>query len=161
MPRPETDRIQRPSYWARAALDWIVRAVRLAAAIMLCAFAAPASACAQSTALSAPGDIVLRQLAAFRANDWEAAYALASESIRALFDRAAFEDMVRSGYPEIARSTDAAITDGEEAPDGSVYLTVVVRGANGSAVEALYEMVREHAGWRVNGVVTRPIASSV
>jgi len=138
-----------------------VRAALVALVLALSAVATPGALRAQSSALSAPSDVVLRQLAAFRTDDWDAAYALASQSIRALFDRMAFENMVRSGYPEIARSTEVAVTDGEEAPDGSIYLTVIVRGANGRAVEAMYEMVREDEGWRVNGVVTRPLASSV
>ena len=77
--------------------------------------------------------------------------------IQAQFDRAAFENMVRRGYPEIARSTFAAVTKTELDSPGLAYVTVKVRGANGQAVEALYEMIWED-GWRINGVVTRPDA---
>ncbi len=35
-----------------------------------------------------------------------------------------------------------------------------IRGANGQAVEALYEMIWED-GWRINGVATRPDALGV
>ena len=34
-----------------------------------------------------------------------------------------------------------------------------VRGVNGRGIEAVYEMVREDRGWRINGVVTRPDTS--
>ena len=65
--------------------------------------------------------------------------------------------MVRRGYPEIARSTFAAVTKTELVPPGLAYVTVKIRGANGQAVEALYELIWED-GWRINGVVTRPDA---
>ena len=48
------------------------------------------------------------QLAAFRRNDFDTADTFASSMIRAMFDRQDFERMVRTGYPEIARSAAAA-----------------------------------------------------
>jgi hypothetical protein len=104
---------------------------------------------------------VMEQLEAFRRDDYERAYGFASAMIRDIFDRPAFERMVRDGYPEIARSTSAAITGSFEAPGGRLYLTIVVRGASGLAVEALYEMVRQDGHWRINGVVTRPAPPSI
>ena len=41
-------------------------------------------------------------------------------------------------------------------PDGHVRVRVKIRGANGNSIEALYDMVREADGWRINGVVTKP-----
>ena len=73
-----------------------------------------------------------------------------------MFDREAFERMVKGGYPEIARSTFALVSRTEVAPDGHVYVNVKIRGANGNSIEALYDMVRENDGWRINGVVTKP-----
>jgi hypothetical protein len=73
-----------------------------------------------------------------------------------MFDRTAFERMVRSGYPEIARSTFALIAHTEVAPDGHVHIRVRIRGANGNSIEAVYDMVQEAGGWRINGVATRP-----
>jgi len=73
-----------------------------------------------------------------------------------MFDRDSFELMVKTGYPEIARSRSALVNRGEIAPNGNVYLFVKVDGANGRSVEALYEMVREHGYWKINGVVARP-----
>ena len=76
-----------------------------------------------------------------------------------LFDRPAFEQMVRGGYPEIARSLSAVI-DGSARGDGDeLFLFLTIRGVNGRAVQAVHEMVNEHGRWRVNGVVTRPDAS--
>jgi hypothetical protein len=64
--------------------------------------------------------------------------------------------MVRGGYPEIADSLRAHVTSARSGPDGHIYLLVKVRGANGRQIEAVYDMVREAGGWRINGVVARP-----
>lgn len=105
---------------------------------------------------NAAADPVLRQLEAFRRNDYDTAYTFASAEIHRLFDRAAFERMVKSGYPEIADSVRAHVARAERTPDGHVYLLVKIRGANGQQVEALYDMVREAGAWRINGVVAKP-----
>jgi uncharacterized protein DUF4864 len=99
---------------------------------------------------------VMQQLEAFRRDDYDTAYTFASEEVRKVFDRQAFERMVKRGYPEIARSTFALVAESRVAPNGHVYLRVKVRGANGNSVEALYDMVREGGRWRINGVVARP-----
>lgn len=101
-------------------------------------------------------ETVLRQLEAFRRDDFDGAYTFASASIKQQFDRAAFERMVRGGYPEIARSARAAVTRAEVAANGHAYLELRIRGANGQRVEAIYELVWENGGWKVNGVATRP-----
>ena len=105
------------------------------------------------------GQVALRQLDAFRHDDFDAAYAFTSHDIRLVFDRQAFERMVRGGYPEIARSVSGLVTDGHVEPNGHAWLTLVIRGANGRAIEALYELVWEDGQWRINGVVTRPDTS--
>ena len=76
--------------------------------------------------------------------------------IRQLFDRQAFERMVRTGYPEIADSVRAHVAATQTAPDGHIYLLIKIRGANGRHIEALYDMVREAGSWRINGVVAKP-----
>src|SRR5262245_17955388 len=99
---------------------------------------------------------VLKQLEALRHDDYDAAYACASTAIQEMFDRAAFERMVREGYPEIARSSSAHVMDRRVGPDGHVYLRLKIHGANGNDVEAVYEMVWEGGRYRINGVVTMP-----
>jgi hypothetical protein len=117
----------------------------------------PSARAAQTDAdVKDAGAVVLQQLDAFRRDDFDAAFTFASSEIHQLFDRTRFEQMVRTGYPEIARSASAVI-DGIRRADGSrLYLFVRVRGANGRVVEAVYEMVLEGGRWRINGVVTRP-----
>ncbi len=78
-----------------------------------------------------------------------------SHEIHGIFDREAFERMVRGGYPEIARSASASIVETAVAPNGQVYLGVRILGTNGRAVDATYELVQDGGGWRINGVVTR------
>ena len=128
----------------------------LAAVLALCPVAVAAQA--EADAKDAAG-VVMQQLDAFRRDDYETAYGFASTEIHQLFDRPRFEQMVRTGYPEIARST-AAVIDGTRRGDsGQLYLFLRIRGANGRVVEAVYEMVREGERWRINGVVTRPDSS--
>lgn len=124
------------------------------ALLLLLPFCAAAWAQAEKSSAKAAAEPVVKQLEAFRRGDYGTAYTLASEEIQARFDRPSFEAMVRGGYPEIARSTFASVTGTELRPDGSVYVTSKIRGANGQTVEALYELVWQ-GGWRINGVATR------
>ena len=101
-------------------------------------------------------EVVMRQLEAFRRDDFDTAYTFASQEIRQVWDRQGFETMVRQGYPEIARSTYAFIAHARRADSGHLYLAVKIGGANGNTIEALYEMVWENGLWRINGVVTKP-----
>ena len=136
----------------------VVGGVASAVALLsLCAVAWAQPDRADARAASEP---VVKQLEAFRRGDFDTAFTFASGMIQAQFDRSAFETMVRRGYPEIARSTFAAVTRTELEAPGLAYVTVKIRGANGQAVEALYEMIWED-GWRINGVVTRPDAAGV
>jgi hypothetical protein len=104
----------------------------------------------------AAGRIVMQQLEAFRQNDFSTAYTFASTSVRQQFDPPGFERMVRSGYPEIAHSTSATIEGSRRGDAGEIYLFLHIVGDNGRAVDAVYELVTESSGWRINGVVTRP-----
>ena len=103
----------------------------------------------------AAAEPVLRQLDAFRRNDYDAAYAFASAEIHSLFTRESFERMVKTGYPEIADSTRAHVATTRVAGD-RVYLVLKIDGANGQHIEAVYEIVPEAGTWKINGVVARP-----
>jgi hypothetical protein len=116
---------------------------------------AAAWAQAEKSSATAAAEPVMRQLEAFRRDDYDAAYAFASQEIQLRFDRPRFEVMVRTGYPEIARSTVADVIGTELQPGGVAYVTVRVHGANGQTVEARYELVWQGA-WRINAVATRP-----
>ena len=103
---------------------------------------------------------VMKQLEAFRRDDFDTAFTFASGAIRAQFDRPSFETMVRRGYPEIARSSFAAVVKTELPSEGVAYVTVKIRGANGQSIEALYEVTWED-DWKISGVVTRPDAGVI
>lgn len=115
-----------------------------------------ASAARAQQDLKAAADTILGQLEAFRRGDYDAAYTFASESIRELFDRENFERMVKTGYPEIARSATATVDQATIAPNGRAYLIMKIRGANGGRIAAIYEMVWEDGRWKIAGVVSRP-----
>ncbi|HTO10467.1 MAG TPA: DUF4864 domain-containing protein [Candidatus Binatia bacterium] len=133
-------------------------AVLLAALLALSPLAGGAAA-QRDPDVDEAGRVVMQQLDAFRRNDFQAAFTFASRTIHDLFDAARFEAMVRGGYPEIARSVRANIDGSKRGDAGELYLFLHVQGENGRAVEAVYEMVREGGGWRINGVVTRPDTS--
>lgn len=130
----------------------------LALALLLCAGVAGAQSAKSDPKTAAVP--VLKQLEAFRRDDFDTAFTFASQTIRAQFDRPSFETMVRRGYPEIARSTFAAVTKTELPSEGVAYVTVKIRGANGQSIEALYELTWE-GDWKISGVVTRPDAAGV
>jgi len=109
----------------------------------------------------AAAEPIMKQLEAFRRGDYDAAYVFASTEIKQMFDRMAFERMVKGGYPEIAQSTSAVVSGTEMGPDGDVLVQLRIRGSNGSGIEALYQMVPERDGWKVNGVMTRPDSGTI
>src|SRR6266566_7705797 len=125
-------------------------------AVLLLVSALPAWA---QKSMPAPKEVTepaMQQLEAFRRGDFDTAYTFASSEIKELFDRPAFEHMVKNGYPEIARSTFASVAASTVAPNGHVYLQIKIRGSNGNSIEALYEMVLESGQWKINGVSAKP-----
>jgi hypothetical protein len=137
---------------------------RTASAVTLTALLAAALLAAGAAAQRDPdvdeaGRVVMQQLEAFRRGDFQAAFTFASRTIHDLFDETRFEAMVRGGYPEIAQSVRANIDGSKRGDAGELLLFIHVYGENGRAVEAVYEMVKEGAAWRINGVVTRPDTS--
>ena len=123
-------------------------------ALLLLAPALPAHA--QTPAPNEASEPVMKQLEAFRRDDFDTAYTFASSEIKEQFDRPAFEHMVKTGYPEIARSTFATVAASTVAPNGHAYLQIKIRGANGNSIEAIYELVLENGQWKINGVSAKP-----
>jgi hypothetical protein len=123
----------------------------LALAVSLAVLSAAA---ARGDGLDEAGALVLRQIAALRAHDFAAAYAFASRELRRTFSRGEFEWMLKRAHPEVASSTFASVVR-THVSGGYVYVTVKVVGRNGQTVEALYEMVQEAGGWRVNALSSR------
>ena len=130
-------------------------------ALLLVLLAVPAWAQGSRPAPKEAMDPVMKQLDAFRRGDFDVAYTFASAGIQEQFDRPAFEEMVKGGYPEIAQSISATIFSSALAPDGHAYVAVKVQGANGNNIEAYYELVLESGQWKINGVATKPDPSLV
>jgi len=128
--------------------------------LTLLGFAGAAHAQAARTDPKTAAVPVMKQLEAFRRDDFDTAFTFASGAIRAQFDRPGFETMVRRGYPEIARSSFAAVVKTERPSESVAYVTVKIRGANGQSIEALYELTWED-DWKISGVVTRPDAGVI
>ena len=125
-------------------------------ALLLVLVALPATAQPARPAPKEATEPVMKQLEAFRRGDFDTAYTFASADIQQQFDRPAFEQMVKGGYPEIAESTFAAVVGSALAADGHAYVAVKVRGANGNNIEAFYELVLESGQWKINGVAAKP-----
>jgi hypothetical protein len=134
----------------------MTRAAFLAVGLLASLLLTGAAGAQRDPDVDAAGRVILEQLDAFRRDDFDTAFTLASATIHDQFDRPRFEAMVRGGYPEIARSVSALIEGGQRGDSGELFLFLTIRGVNGLAVQAVYEMINENGRWRVNGVVTRP-----
>jgi len=97
-------------------------------------------------------DVIQSQVEAFRRDDGDAAFGLASPSIRGMFGSPEiFMDMVRQGYQPVYRPR--AFDFGEIVTlDGQITQKVHVIGPDGRPVTAYYPMTRLPDGtWRING----------
>jgi hypothetical protein len=95
--------------------------------------------------------VIQSQLAAFRQEDYSAAYAFAAADFKAQVPLAAFERLVKAAFPQIARSRSAEygiILDNGE--DARVEVTIV--GESGTRIHYQYVLHREHGGWKIGGV---------
>ena len=85
---------------------------------------------------------VLDQLAAFRRDDWSAAYGYASAAIQAQFPPEAFRQMVTGGYPAIARSAQGTVLRTEVLDARRGFVELRVEGQDGQT------STRSTSSWR-------------
>lgn len=135
-------------------------AVRLMVLCLILFHACPVVAAAEPADLIQ--SVVQRQMKAFNENDYPTAYTFASESIRRRFSKERFENMVKSGYPQIAKSHLVSFGEITLSGDKQAAVAIVhVTGKDRVTVIARYEMVLEEAGWKIGGVMileeSRPI----
>ncbi len=99
--------------------------------------------------------VIEDQIAAFKRNDTDAAWAHASPQIQGLFgDAERFCDMVRKGYPMVWRPRSYRM--GElEAVDGGFLQSVLFQDQTGRFFVAVYEMRLIDGAWRIDGVHVR------
>ncbi len=99
--------------------------------------------------------VIQGQLIAFRKNDYPKAYYYAAAAIRDQVPLPAFERMVRTGFPIIARSSSAEfgviLDNGREA-----VVNVGIIGESGRAIHYRYFLRQERTGWKITGVVRVP-----
>lgn len=101
---------------------------------------------------SAIRDVIQRQIEAFRRDDGEAAFGLASPAIRGMFGASdVFMDMVRSRYRPVYRPRTFAF-GALVTLDGKPTQTVDIIGPDGRPVVAFYVMTQLVDGsWRIDG----------
>ena len=129
--------------------------MRAALVFLLLLAVAPTGARALELPDGAPGairQVIEAQIAAFRADDGAAAFAMASPSIRGIFgDVATFMTMVKRGYRPVYRPRSFEFRDIVEWR-GQPTQEVVVVGPDGQVVLALYPMQLQPDGrWLING----------
>ena len=111
----------------------------------------------RSVAAVAPVDliqsVIQQQMAAFNKEDYATAITFAAESIRERFTKERFETMVRSGYPQIAKSHLVSFGEITLSKDNQAALaTVHVTGKDRVTVIAQYQMLLEGTAWKIGGV---------
>ncbi len=95
--------------------------------------------------------VINSQLTAFRNGDYAGAYNFAALGLRTRMSAAAFEQMMKDGYPLIAQSRAAnfgvILDNGDRA-----VVSVGIKSASGRMVHYQYLLTREPAGWKISGV---------
>lgn len=124
--------------------------------VMLLGLAWPATAQDDPTPWQAT---ITGQIEAFRAQDGEAALALAGEGFRTQFagqPAAFYAAILASGYAPIVQSRSHSFGKSRQLSDSVVAQVVRLVGPDQSLYEAIYQLENEaDLGWRVLGVVLR------
>ncbi|MGH6719676.1 MAG: DUF4864 domain-containing protein [Alphaproteobacteria bacterium] len=97
--------------------------------------------------------VIEAQLQAFRDDDGPRAYGFAAPGIQRIFPtHQVFMAMVRTGYPAVYRAAETEFRDIEPLADGRWRQHVLIVGADGEVVLALYTMERQTDGtWKIAG----------
>ncbi|MDC4205109.1 MAG: DUF4864 domain-containing protein [Candidatus Manganitrophus sp.] len=98
--------------------------------------------------------VIRQQMNAFNKDDYATARTFASAGLRQRFSKERFEMMVKSGYPQIAKShlvsfEEILFSDDNQAAVATVHIT----GKDRVTVIARYLMVLEGDAWKINGVM--------
>jgi hypothetical protein len=113
----------------------------------------PESGTPECDAATAAGidETLAAQLAAFAAEDFRAAFRLASETFRASVDLKGFRAIILDGYPEVAAATSHRVVECRQPSQSSASALVTVTGENGVTAQLGYRFVLEADGWHVDG----------
>ena len=97
-------------------------------------------------------DTINKQIAAFMADDFEAAFSYASPNIKQLFGSPErFGQMVRNGYPMVHRPAEVTILDRRTVGE-RVMQRVMIHDQGGRLHMLGYQMIETTDGWQINGV---------
>ena len=96
--------------------------------------------------------VIQQQLDAFNREDYDAAYLFASRHIQTKFSKREFEQMVKGGYPQIARSKRAVFDTISFPEENRAMATVMITGLDRISITASYRMVWEDGKWKIDGV---------
>lgn len=107
-----------------------------------------AGTCDPSVSAAVDG-VVSAQLAAFKARDFDAAFALAAEQFRAITDAAGLKALILKGHPEVADSVWHEFTDCRQPNSDLVLAAVSVTGENGKTVLLVYQFTLENGTWHI------------
>lgn len=99
--------------------------------------------------------VIARQIEAFKADDFAAAFAFASPGIKRLFGSPErFGEMVREGYPMVWRPGQLRFSGLQTQGDRMVQ-SVVVTDRAGAIFVLDYHMIEREGGWLIDGVMLR------
>lgn len=129
-----------------------MRAVLTLLALCMTTFAAPVfGADAREQQIR---DVIVQQIEAFRRDDAESAFAIASPKIQEMFgDSRRFMAMVTGSYAAVHRPRTVRFKELVGLGDGKLVQRILLQGPDGAFTMALYEMVEIDGRWRINGCV--------
>jgi hypothetical protein len=93
------------------------------------------------------------QLKALREGNFEEAYEMASVGIKAQFDVRLFAALIRHGYPVLLQANEADVGIVRDQNEEFAQVVVTILDHQKRTMVYSYSLVKERAGWRINGVV--------
>ena len=101
-------------------------------------------------------DTILKQIEAFKADDFATAFTFASPSIKSIFMSAEnFGAMVRNGYPMVHRPGSVRMLE-QRTISGNLWQKVMITDQSGRTHVLDYQMIETPDGWQINGVQLLP-----
>lgn len=111
---------------------------------------------AQTPDRQAIQSLITDQMAALQADDFSAAFRLASPMIQGLFgDPANFGAMVKQGYPMVYRPKSVRML-GVRQTGGLIWQRVMVTDSAGATHMLDYQVIKAPTGWHINAVQLLP-----
>ena len=97
--------------------------------------------------------VVVAQLKALQARDFDAAYTYAARGIKAQFDRPLFAALMERGYAPLLQHQSVEIGVVRDTGAGLTQVTVTVLDQRQRRTTYRYALVQEDGDWRIAGVV--------